>query len=174
MLIFTQYKDSFFHGAVFINCFQIFKWTLQENSFYLGYPVFINMSVQTNNLQTQTVEITLIQCCFNVMMLKQHWANVTSTPCLLGNCLEMYHENIHNGVEGYSLSKITKIYFHCTSSNETSKITQTVILEEKRLEAYSGPSQRPEWIILKKIKTTSTKVCKNFHVRRLRGSLTRS
>ena len=72
MLIFTQYKDSFFHGAAFINCFWIFKWTLQENSFYLGYPVFINMSVQTNNLQTQTVEITLIQCCFNVMMLKQH------------------------------------------------------------------------------------------------------
>ena len=51
--MFTQYKDSFFHEAVFINCFRIFKWTLQEKSFYLGYPVFINMSVQINNLQTQ-------------------------------------------------------------------------------------------------------------------------
>ena len=122
MLIFTQY--NFFHGAAFINCFRIFKWTLQENSFYLGYPVFINMSVQINNLQTQGVEINLIQCCFNVTKLKQRWANVTSTPNLLGNCLETYQENIHNGVEGRSLSKITKIYFHCTSSNETSKSTQ--------------------------------------------------
>ena len=70
MLIFTQYKGSFLHGAAFINCFRIFKWTLQENSFYLGYPVFINVSVQINNLQTQGVEITLIQCCFNVTTLK--------------------------------------------------------------------------------------------------------
>ena len=124
MLIFTQFKDSFFHGASFINCFQILKWTLQENSFFLGYPVLINLSVQINDLQTQGVEITLIQCCFNVTTLKQRWANVTSTPCLLGNCLEKYQENIHNWVEGYNLSKITKIYFNCTLTNETSKVTQ--------------------------------------------------
>ena len=37
---------------------------------------------------------------------------------------------------------------------KTSKITQTVILEEKRSEEYSGPSQRLEWIIFKKLKTT--------------------
>ena len=60
MLIFTKYKDCFFHGAAFINCFRIFKWTLQENSFYLGFPVFKNMSVQINNVQTQGVEITLM------------------------------------------------------------------------------------------------------------------
>ena len=124
MLIFTQFKDSFFHGAAFINCFRILKWTLQENSFFLGYPELINLSVQINDLQTQGVEITLIQCCFNVTTLKQRWANVTSTSCLLGNCLEKYQENIHNWVEGYNLSKITKIYFNCTSTNETSKVTQ--------------------------------------------------
>ena len=82
------------------------------------------MSVQINNLQTQGLETNLIQCCFNVTTLKQRWGNVTSTRCLLGNCLETYQENIHHGVEGYNLSKITKVYFHCTSSNETSKITQ--------------------------------------------------
>ena len=38
--------------------------------------------------------------------------------------METYQENIPNGLEGNNLSKITKIYFHCTSSNETSKITQ--------------------------------------------------
>ena len=113
MLIFTQFKDSFFQGAAFINCFWIFKWTLQENSFYVGYPVFINMIVQINNWQTQGIEITFIQCCFKVTTLKNRWANVNSTPCLLGIC----------GVEVYNLSKISKIYFHCISSNETSKIT---------------------------------------------------
>ena len=82
------------------------------------------MSVQINNLQTQGLEMNLIQCCFNVPTLKQRWANVTSTPCLLGNCLKTYQENIHNRVEGYNLSKNTKVYFHCTSSNETSKSTQ--------------------------------------------------
>ena len=122
MLIITQ--CNFFHGAAFINCFRIFKWTLQENSFYLGYPVFINISVQINNLQTQGVEITFIQCCFNVTTLKQRWANVISTPCLLGNYLETSQQNIHSGVEWYNLSKITKSYFHCTSSNEISKIAQ--------------------------------------------------
>ena len=86
--------------------------------------MFINMSVQINNLQTQGLEMNLIQCCFNVPTLKQRWANVTSTPCLLGNCLKTYQENIHNRVEGYNLSKNTKVYFHCTSSNETSKSTQ--------------------------------------------------
>ena len=60
MLIFTQFRDSFFQGAAFINCFRIFKWTLQENSFYLGFPVFKNMSVQINNVQTQEVEKTLM------------------------------------------------------------------------------------------------------------------
>ena len=124
MLIFTQFKDNFFQGAAFINCYRIFKWTLQDNPFYVGYPVFINMSVKINNLQTQRVEITLIQCLFNLTTLKQRLANVISSPCLLGNCLETYKKNIHNRVEGYSLSKITKICFHCTSSNETSKITK--------------------------------------------------
>ena len=61
---------------------------------------------------------------FNVTTLKQRLANVISSPCLLGNCLETYKESIHNRVEGYSLSKITKICFHRTSSNETSKITK--------------------------------------------------
>ena len=56
--------------------------------------------------------------------MKHCWADVTSTSCLLGNCLETYKETIHNGVKGYNLSKITKIFFHCASPNETSKITQ--------------------------------------------------
>ena len=124
MLIFTQFKENFFQGAAFINCYRIFKWTLQDNPFCVGYPLFINISVKINNLQTQRVEITLVQCLFIVTTLKQRLANVTCTPCLLGNCLETYKENIHNGVEGCILSKITKIYFHCTSSNETSKITK--------------------------------------------------
>ena len=54
------------------------------------------------------------------MLFKRHEAetvlrllryNVTSTPCLRGNCLETYQENIHNGVEGYNLSEITKFIF---------------------------------------------------------------
>ena len=141
MLIFTQYKGSFLHGAAFINCFRIFKWTLQENSFYLGYPVFINVSVQINNLQTQGVEITLIQCCFNVTTLKQRLANVTSTPCWLGTCVETYQEKNHNGVERYNVSKITKIIFHFyTSSNETSNYPNSS-LPPKRLWIVESASQ---------------------------------
>ena len=59
MLIFAQFKNSVFQGAAFFNCFRIFKWILQDKPFYIGYTVFINMSVQINNLQTQAVEITL-------------------------------------------------------------------------------------------------------------------
>ena len=85
----------------------------QEDTFYIGYPVFMNRPVwvQINNLQTQGVEITLIQCCFNVTTLKQRWTNVIFTPCLQGNCLETYQENIHNRVEGGNLNKITKFIF---------------------------------------------------------------
>ena len=52
----------------------------------------------------------------NLMLFQRHDAeivlsNVTSTPCLQGNCLETYQENIHNGVEGYNLSEITEFIF---------------------------------------------------------------
>ena len=33
-------------------------------------------------LETQEVEITLFQCCFTVVTLKQHWIKVISTPCV--------------------------------------------------------------------------------------------
>ena len=72
MLIFTQFKDNFFQGAAFINCYRIFRWTLQDNPFYVGYPVFIHMRVKINNLQTQKVEITLIQC----LLTSRRWNSV--------------------------------------------------------------------------------------------------
>ena len=189
------------------------NYLFQEDTFYIGYPVFMNRPVwvQINNLQTQGVEITLIQCCFNVTTLKQRWANVTSTPCLLGNCLEKYQENIHNWVEGYNLSKIRKIYFNCTSTNETSKITQipnhpkmdsciSVLVKLYNIFGYKiltgfcfrGVNKlreflkkrgrrhiqdlvkRLEWIIFIKIKITWTSFVRTFHVRCLKGSLTRN
>ena len=55
--------------------------------------------------------MTLIQFCFYVSTLKQRRTNVISTPCLEGNCLETYQENIHNGVEGCNLSKVAKFIF---------------------------------------------------------------
>ena len=57
----------------FSNCFQIFKWIARE-SFLHRVPVVHKQTaigVQINTLQTKGVEITLIQCCFNVTMLKQ-------------------------------------------------------------------------------------------------------
>ena len=51
MLIFTQFKNSFFQGVIFISFFRIFKWILQENPFYIVYPVFYK-SERSNNLQT--------------------------------------------------------------------------------------------------------------------------
>ena len=69
------------------------------------------IGVQVNNLQKRGIEITLIQCCFNVTTLKQRWINVISTPCLHGIYLKTYQENIHNEVQGGNLSKITKYIF---------------------------------------------------------------
>ena len=140
MLIFTQFKNSFFfQGEAFFNRFRIFKWILQENPFYIGHPVFMNMSVQINNLQTQWVEITLIQCCFIVTTLKQRWANVTSTPCLQGNYQERYQENIHNRVDGYNLSKITKFVFIALHLMKLLKLPRSVI-PPKRLRIVASAS----------------------------------
>ena len=101
----------------------------QEDTFYIGYPVFMNRPVwvQINNLQIQGVEKTLIQYCFNVTTLKQRWTNVISTPCFLGNCLETYQENIHNRVEGGNLNKITKFIFTALHLMKLPKLPKSVI-----------------------------------------------
>ena len=74
MLIFTKFKDSFLQGATFSNCFQIFKWIGRESLLHRvpGVHEQAGIDVQINTLQTQGVEITLIQCCFKVTTLKQH------------------------------------------------------------------------------------------------------
>ena len=75
---------------------------MQENLFLHkvhGVHKQTGIDVQINNMQTQGVEIPLIQCCFNDTTLKQRRNNVIYTPCLQGNCLETYQENIHNEVE---------------------------------------------------------------------------
>ena len=102
MLLFTQFKNGFFQGATFINCFRIFKWIVRESLLHKVHGVHkqTGIGVQINNLQTLGVEITLIQCCFNVTTLKQRWTNVISTPCLQAICLETYQEIIHTEVQG--------------------------------------------------------------------------
>ena len=81
MLIFTKFKDSFFVGATFTNCFRIFKWIARVSLLHKVHGVHkqTGIGVQMNNLQTQGLEITLSQCCFNVTTLKQRCTNVTST-----------------------------------------------------------------------------------------------
>ena len=62
VLIFAQFKNSFFFKEkVSLTAFRFLNGFFQENPFYVRYPVFMNMSVQINNLQIQWVEITLIQ-----------------------------------------------------------------------------------------------------------------
>ena len=53
MLIFTQFKNSFFQGATFINCFRVFKWTGREFPLHRVHRVFsqAGTDVQINNLQ---------------------------------------------------------------------------------------------------------------------------
>ena len=62
MLLFTQFKSSFFQGATFINCFRIFEWIVRESLLHEAHGVHIQtgIGVQINNLQTRGVEITLI------------------------------------------------------------------------------------------------------------------
>ena len=73
MLIFTKFKNGFFLGATFINCFRIFKWMSRESLLHRVYGVHrkAGIGVQINNLETQEVLITLIQFYFNVKTLKQ-------------------------------------------------------------------------------------------------------
>ena len=45
MLLFTQFKSSFFQGVTFINCFRIFKWIVKESLLHkvhgvINRPVF--------------------------------------------------------------------------------------------------------------------------------------
>ena len=83
ILIFTQFH-SFFQGATFINCFRIFKWIARESFLHRVHGVHkqAGISVQINNLEIQTAEITLIQCYFNVTTRKQRWTNVIATPVI--------------------------------------------------------------------------------------------
>ena len=74
MLTLLKFKDSFSEGATFSNCFRIFKWITRESLLHRVPSVHkqAGIGVQINPLQTQGVEITLIQCCFNVTTVKQH------------------------------------------------------------------------------------------------------
>ena len=74
MLIFTKFKNSFFQGATLSNCLWFFKWIARESFLHWvpGVHKEASIGVQINTLQTQDVEITLIQCCLNVTTLKQH------------------------------------------------------------------------------------------------------
>ena len=60
-------------------------------------------------------------------MLKQRWTNFISTPCLQGNCLETFQENIHNRVEGCNLSKIIKLVFIALYLMKLPKLPKSVI-----------------------------------------------
>ena len=82
------------------------------------------------------------------MLFKRHEAetalrllryNVTSTPCLQGNCLETYQENIHNGVEGYNLSEITKFIFIALHLMKLPKFPKSVI-RRRRLRIVASVS----------------------------------
>ena len=130
MLIFTKFKNGFFLGATFINCFRIFKWMSRESLLHRVYGVHrkAGIGVQINNLETQEVLITLIQFYFNVKTLKQRWTNVISTSCLQGNCLETYQENIYNGVEECNLSKTAKFNFIALHLMKPPKSAKSYIL----------------------------------------------
>ena len=125
ILIFAQFKSSFFEGVTSINCFQIFKWIAREFLLHRAHGVHRQSSigVQINNLEHRgLVEITLIHCFFNFTTLKQRWTNVIFTPCFQGNCLETYQENIHNRVEGCILSKFIALHLM-----KLPKLTKSVI-----------------------------------------------
>ena len=134
-------RTVFFQGATFINCFQIFKWIGRGSLLHRVYGVHrqAGIGVQINNLKTQGVVITLIQFCFNITPLKQRWTNVISTPCWQGNCLEMYQENIHSGVEGCNLSKITTFIFIAFHLMKFPKLSKSFI-PPKRLWIFTSAS----------------------------------
>ena len=73
MLLFTQFKNSFFQGATFINCFRIFKWIVRESLLHKVHGVHkqTGIGVQVNNLQIHGVEITL-----NVVSMRRRWNSV--------------------------------------------------------------------------------------------------
>ena len=73
MLIFKQFKNSFFQGATFTNCLGIFKWIARESLLHRVHGVHRKdgIGVQINNRQTQVFETTLIHCYFSVATLKQ-------------------------------------------------------------------------------------------------------
>ena len=63
------------------------------------------IGVQISTMQTQGVEITLIQCCFNVTTLKQRWTNVISTLCVCK--VTVWKRTRKTFTMGCNLSKIT-------------------------------------------------------------------
>ena len=140
MLIFTKFKNSFFQGASLINYFWIFKWTAKEESSSHMVPSVHKqdgIDVQMKTLKTQGVQVTSIQCCFNVLILKQRKTNIISTPCV---CREIVRKRTRKTlIMGCNLSKITSanlfsLHFIRYVCNETSKCLG--------------------WIIFVKIKTT--------------------
>ena len=86
MSIFTKFKNSFFQGTTFSNCVWIFKRIAKESLLHRvpGVHKQVGIADQVNTLQTQWIEITLIQCCFNITTLKQRWINIISTGCACG------------------------------------------------------------------------------------------
>ena len=55
ILIFTQFKNSFFQRATFVKCFRMFKWIARESLLHKVHGVHkqTDIGVQVNNLQTQ-------------------------------------------------------------------------------------------------------------------------
>ena len=69
----TKFKNSFFHGETFSIYFRIFEWIAMESFLNRVSAVYkqVGIGFKINTRQTQRVEVTLIQCCFNVTTLKQ-------------------------------------------------------------------------------------------------------
>ena len=72
-ILITKFKNRFFQRDTFSNWFWIFKWLAREWLLHRVRGVYKQalIGTQINTLQIQGVEITLIQCCFNVTTLKQ-------------------------------------------------------------------------------------------------------
>ena len=71
-LIFKKFNNCLIQGTTFSKCFWILSIGKESPLIRVsGVPKQASFSVQINILQTQGVEITLIQCCFNVTTLNQ-------------------------------------------------------------------------------------------------------
>ena len=89
MLIFTKFKNSFFQEAIFSNYFQIFKWIAREPLLHRVVSIHEEAGRHSNKYTANRGDWNNL----NPMLFQRHdtettLTNVTSTPCLKGNCLE--------------------------------------------------------------------------------------